>query len=112
MVNENENATLFRVAFLHDLTKRGKLCYVIISITIKITYGVTEGIYCLEGERRVSYGIAAYSDVKRNGTDIIVASVHDITSEKERLSKLVDDCNRLQLSSSHLSDVVEDFLLK
>ena len=79
---------------------------------IKITYGVTEEIYSLGGERRISYGVAAYSDAEKNGTGVIVASVHDITSEKERLSRLVDDCNRLKLSSTHLCDVVEDFLLK
>ena len=61
-------------------------------------------------ESRVSYGISAHSNVNENGTATIVASVHDITSDRENLSKLVDDCNRLELSTEHLSDVVEAFL--
>ncbi len=77
---------------------------------INVTYAVTEERYSLGDEIRVSYGIAAYSDAKENGTATIVASVHDITSDRENLSKLVDNCNRLKLSTVHLYDVAEDFL--
>ena len=77
---------------------------------INVTYAVTEERYSLGDAIRVSYGIAAYSDVSENGTATIVASVHDVTSDRENLSKLVDYCNRLKLSTIHLSDVVEDFL--
>ena len=51
-----------------------------------------------------------YSDANENGTATVVTSVHDITSNKDSLARLVDDCNRLQLSTVHLHDVVEDFL--
>ncbi len=77
---------------------------------IDVTYAVTEEKYTLRNESRISYGIAAYLDADPNGTVTIVASVHDITPNKEKLSKLVDDCNRLKLSTVHLSDIVEDFL--
>ena len=77
---------------------------------IKVTYGIVEERYTLGNESRVSYGISAYSDANENGTATIVSSVHDITSNKESLARLVDDCNRLKLSTVHLHDVVEDFL--
>ena len=44
------------------------------------------------------------------GSATIVASVHDITSDKDAIAALVDDCNRLELSTIHLLDVVEDFI--
>ena len=74
------------------------------------SYGIIEERYTLGNESRVSYGISAYSDANENGTATVVASVHDITSNKESLARLVDDCNRLKLSTVHLHDVVEDFL--
>lgn len=77
---------------------------------INVTYAITEEKYTLGNESRISYGIAAYSGAKENGTATIVASVHDVTSNKEDLMNLVDDCNRLKLSTMHLSDIVEDFL--
>ena len=77
---------------------------------IKVIYGIIEERYTLGNESRVSYGISAYSDANENGTATIVSSVHDITSNKESLVRLVDDCNRLKLSTVHLHDVVEDFL--
>ena len=75
-----------------------------------VTYAVTEEKYALGEEKRTSYGIVAYANAEHDGTATIVASVRDITSDKKRLKKLVDDCNRLKLSTVHLPDVVEDFL--
>ena len=77
---------------------------------IEITYGVTEEKYSLGGSSRISYGIAAYADAEIDGTATVIASVHDVTDDKERLTNLVDLCNELKLSVCHLSDVVEDFL--
>ena len=77
---------------------------------MKLTYAVTEERYALGNESRTSYGIVAYANAEQNGTTTIVASIRDITSDKNRLKKLVDDCNRLELSTVHLPDVVEDFL--
>lgn len=77
---------------------------------MNVTYAVAEEKYALGEERRTSYGIVAYSNAEQYGTATIVASVHDITSDKQRLRRLVDDCNRLKLSTMHLHDVVEDFL--
>ena len=77
-----------------------------------ITYAVAEERYTFGDEARISYGIVAYSNADQDGSRIIVASVRDVTSDKASLTKLVDDCNRLKLSTVHLNDVVEDFLLK
>lgn len=79
---------------------------------MNVTYAVVEEKYVLGEEKRTFYGIVAYANAEQDGTATIVASVRDITSDKQRLIKLVDDCNRLELSTVHLSDVVEDFLLK
>ena len=77
---------------------------------IDVTYAIVEEKYTFENESRIAYGIAAFADAKQDGTATIVASIHDITSNRESLSRLVDDCNRLKLSPLHLSDIVEDFL--
>lgn len=75
-----------------------------------ITYGLTEERYTLGNQTRVSCGIAAYADALIDGTATVVASVQDITNDKEKLTQVVDACNRLGLSVDHLMDVVEDFL--
>lgn len=77
---------------------------------MSITYGITEEIYSLGTDRRVSYGIAAYANAEEDGTATIVASVHDITADRQSLSELVLSCNRSELSVVHLDDVIEDFL--
>ena len=75
-----------------------------------VIYGITEEKYTLGSESRISYGIAAYSDAEERGTTTIICSIHDITHDKASLSKLVDNCNRLELSTIHLSDAIEDFI--
>lgn len=75
-----------------------------------ITYGVTEETYSLSGNIRKAYGIAAYFNYQDDGTATILASVNDITSEREKLEELVQICNRSELSLIHLNDVIEDFL--
>ena len=77
-----------------------------------ITYAVSEERYTFGGESRTSYGIVAYSNADQDGSKTIVASVRDVTSNKTVLEKLVNDCNRLELSIIHLNDIVEDFLAK
>ncbi len=77
---------------------------------MKITYGITEETYSLGNTSRVSYGIAAYADADEDGTATIVASVRDITANRQALAELVSLCNSLELSTIHLMDVVEDFL--
>lgn len=75
-----------------------------------ITYAIIEEKYDHLNGYRVSYGIAMYSSAKKGKEASLVDSIHDITSDKKKLEKLVADCNRLQLSSVHIVDVVEDFL--
>lgn len=77
---------------------------------MNVTYAVDEEKYALGNDSRTSYGIVAYANAEQDGTATIVTSVRDITSDNHRLIKLVDDCNRLELSPLHLPDVVEDFL--
>ena len=76
-----------------------------------ITYGIIEEIYSIGYDRRITYGIAAYSSAEVDGTATVIASIHDINDDKEKLSELVNTCNRLELSVIHLYDVVEDFLV-
>ena len=75
-----------------------------------ITYGLVEERYRLGERMRVSYGIVGYANAESIGTTSIVVSVHDITSDKAKLSDLVQKCNELELSVVHLNDVVEDYL--
>ena len=76
-----------------------------------ITYAVSEEKYVFGDKVRISYGIVAYSNADKDGSKTIIASVHDVTSDKTSLTNLVNDCNRLELSCVHLRDVIEDFLL-
>lgn len=75
-----------------------------------VTYGIIEEKYIIDDAFRTSYGIAAYEDSKTNGTTSVATYIHDIIDNKERLLELVQACNRLELSTIHLYDVVEDFL--
>ena len=78
-------------------------------IGMTITYGMIEELYSIGEASRISYGIAAYVDETNDGTAEIAVAVHDITSDKPRLARLVASCNRLELSLSHMQDVIEDF---
>ena len=73
-------------------------------------YGICEEIYELQGERRISYGIAVYDDGVGKNTATVLYRISDITPDRDRLSELVDRCNLLKLSPIHLDEVVEDFL--
>lgn len=75
-----------------------------------VTYGISEEIYILKNDRRVSYGIVIYANADEDGTATIIDSIRDITADKEKLAHLVDECNRLELSPIHLRDVIEDFV--
>ena len=77
-----------------------------------VTYGITEEKYTLGQQTRISYGIAVYSNSETDGTGAVIASIHDISEDKEKLSRLVQTCNCLELSVIHLRDVIEDFLGK
>ncbi len=75
-----------------------------------ITYGLIEERYSANGHARTAYGIAIYADAEADGTATVIASVHDITSDVQALTDLVQRCNRVRLSPIHLEDVIEDFL--
>lgn len=75
-----------------------------------ITYGVSEERYSLDNEIRISYGIVAYADSKSDGIAAIIASVRDISTDKNRIELLAQQMNRLELSPVHLYDVIADFL--
>lgn len=53
-----------------------------------------------------AFGIAIYDDHAQ-----IICQIDDITTDEAAIKCLIEQCNRLRLSPSHLSDVVADFLL-
>ena len=77
---------------------------------MNVTYGITKEVYSLGDSSRISYGIVAYANSEEDGTSTIVASIHDITANEQALLELVQQCNRLELSTLHLNDVIEGFL--
>ncbi len=77
------------------------------TLTQKIRYGIIEERYLLDGQVRLSYGIAAYS----GDTAAVVASVRDLTSDLAEIAQLAELCNKLELSPIHLECVAEDFIL-
>ena len=78
---------------------------------IGVTYAVVEEKYTQPKGERISYGIAVYSGTEQESERVLIDSIHDITSDKEKIEKLVNDCNHLGLSTVHIYDVVEDFLV-
>ena len=75
-----------------------------------ITYGIIEETYRLGNNARTSYGIAVYADADRDGTTTVLSSVSDVSPDRRPLERLVEWCNLLQLSPTHLRDVIDDFL--
>lgn len=77
----------------------------------RIRYALVEEKYENDNKDvRISYGIVAFSNMEEDGPTTIVASVRDITNDKDGICKLIKHCNRLNLSVIHLNDIVEDFL--
>lgn len=75
-----------------------------------ITYGTVAESYSLGDTVRVSYGIAVYSHAESDGTATVIASVHDVSAEKDRTDDLVSLCNHHHLDPEQLFDVIDDFL--
>lgn len=66
----------------------------------KIKYAREIGTYA-------SYGIAAYNSFSRD----IVASVPDVSSDRDTVLHIVEMFNRHQLSPIHLEEAIRDMLL-
>lgn len=75
-----------------------------------ITYGILEEVFVIGNERRVSYGIAAYSHAESDGTATVIDSVNDVSTDRSFVSELVSFCNQLSLSTCHLANVINDFI--
>ena len=74
-----------------------------------VFYGLTEERF-YDGETyRCSYGIAVYAESDCGGTDCVLETVSDITSDRKSLEELILQCNLQKLSPIHLHDVIEDF---
>ena len=62
-------------------------------------YSLTSKIIEIEGKTAVTFGIS-YGTV----------SIDDVSTDRVEMMNLIDKCNRLELSPTHLFEVVEDFL--
>ena len=78
----------------------------------KVIYGVREEIYSVNGRARCGYGIVAYAPMEDDTGLAVIASVSDVTSDREALEDLVLLCNEIGLDPCHLYNVVEDFLCR
>lgn len=67
-------------------------------------YFLTIGRYSVDGKEHIGYGIGCHQENR----DIII---EDITLERNAMAELIDRCNALRLSMTHLYDVIEDFLV-
>ena len=72
-------------------------------------YFLTEGEYIIDGNSHLGYGIRLVD--KSNLTSDGV-TYNDISTNKERVGRLVFLCNELKLYPVHLKDVIEDFLFE
>lgn len=55
----------------------------------------------------VSYDIAAYDSFERD----IIATVWDVTSDRDLALRMVEQFNRYQLAPCHLEDAIHDMLV-
>ncbi len=78
-------------------------------ISSDIRYDLIEEVYHQGGTTRIAYGIAVY-DMRDRDASVYTVAVRDITSDKQKLLSLVDQCNRCGLAPIHLCDVLEDHL--
>ena len=63
----------------------------------------------IDGENtRVSYGVAVIENC--DGTDYVLESILDISSDFGAVETLVNVCNVEELDPIHIEDVVNDFL--
>lgn len=76
----------------------------------EITYGIIKETYRCENSSRISYGIAAYSNEKADGSATVLEVINDISSDEQSVVELVKKFNSLKLSLCHLKDAVEDFI--
>lgn len=77
---------------------------------MNIIYKLIEETESSGANTRISYGIAAYADSKDGSIATMIATIHDITSDKQALTEFVALCNRLELSMIHLREAIDDFL--
>lgn len=70
----------------------------------KNSYFLTIGRFSVDGQEHIGYGIGCHQE----NTNIII---EDITLERNAMTELIDRCNALHLSTIHLYDVIEDFLV-
>ncbi len=72
-----------------------------------LRYQLVKEVYQDGKAPRVSYGMAVYIKDEQN---INLRVINDITQDKNKLSSLIEKCNRLQPAPCHLNDIIEDFL--
>lgn len=56
----------------------------------------------------VTFGIVIFEDINEKMTELL--RIHDISTNRLAVEKLVEACNREQLSPCHIYDVIEDSL--
>ncbi len=81
----------------------------------KHRYGLIREEFLMDGERRITYGIAVYellNETESFGTENfeVVALIRDITPSRTAMETLIRQCNEGELSLIHLADVVDDLL--
>ena len=76
----------------------------------ELHYGIVEEKYFLNGNARVAYGVAVYAGKESDDIATVIASVNDVSCDREKLIGFIRNCNEMKLSLIHLSDAVEDFL--
>ena len=67
---------------------------------------VIENVYNEEASTRIGYGIALFEN-----NSSLISSFPDVSRDRKAVEKLVNLCNKLDLSPDHLTDVIEDFLV-
>ena len=76
----------------------------------EITYGIVKEEYLCGKTSRLSFGIAAYSNVEADESATVLEVINDISSNEQSIISFVEKCNGSKLSLCHLKDAIEDFI--
>lgn len=75
-----------------------------------VTYGLIEETLILKLNVVKLYGVVAYENIGSDNELIILDSIRNISTNKEVVQGLIDNCNKYNLSIIHLEDVINDMI--
>ena len=77
---------------------------------MEITYGIITECHETGKSKRISYGVAAYSNVEENGSACVLYAARDISDSRTAMEMLAERLNREEASVLHFEELITDYL--